>query len=710
MLQVLDTVLDQLARIAVDREPEWGGALLGMADRPTVTEFMFDGDAAVTSASYVPSPKIAAAVKERELGSPIIEYKGVLHRHPDWLDKPSSGDERSLEYALQDNPQLAVHLAPIVTRRNSGEPLRAHELGVGDDFKVGFYGARRTRNGRIRVTPEPVTEIPFGRDLRVTAARLGFERPGDPFLTHIDGAPCLAGVLALGSGQSMMVVATPDYPFSAPIVLRSGGGRTDQLGIAWRLDMPANQRLPEALAAALEPVAPAAASAVKAENEAQDNAREDDEIETPSPTEPPIVPPELQEPPPADMGPARSARDHWARPGRIIRGARCLVHAGERPMLIPIRVAVALPRLCWRFGRSGVRGGFAAARSITPLARQTYGPTKELALTRDRARARTAGWHRSSGADPDRTAASLLDELSSRSKGLIDSLNGRTVVVVGLGSVGSYLAEILCRSGVGRLVVIDPEEVEPANLSRTTYEIGDIGRPKVDALGRRLLNVNPTVVVDRYSAAIELMPAGERAALVSSADLVIAATDSMPAQRLINHQAYEAGVPAIFIGLYRGAQGGEVIYTVPGRTACYICATSRRHSLLGSTVAPETDYGTSRLAGEVALAADIQHVASAAAKISLALLVRDSSMALSGFLEPLIEAGTNYLTLSMTPDYWFYPSIFEDTAGQFAWQSVWLTPTGRTECPVCGDVDHREAPRVPVHVATDAIRRASDAA
>ena len=133
------------------------------------------------------------------------------------------------------------------------------------------------------------------------------------------------------------------------------------------------------------------------------------------------------------------------------------------------------------------------------------------------------------------TTAALLDQLLARSNGLIESLSDRAVVVAGLGSVGSYLAELLARTGVGRLIVIDPEEVEPTNLSRTTYEIGDIGRPKVDALARRLLNVNPRIVVERYRAAAEAMSVSQLSALVSSADLVIAATDSMPAQRLINH-------------------------------------------------------------------------------------------------------------------------------------------------------------------------------
>ena len=74
MLRVLDTVLEQLARVAGEREPEWGGALLGMAERPIVTEFIFDDDADVTSSTYLPSPEIAAAVKDRELASAIVEY------------------------------------------------------------------------------------------------------------------------------------------------------------------------------------------------------------------------------------------------------------------------------------------------------------------------------------------------------------------------------------------------------------------------------------------------------------------------------------------------------------------------------------------------------------------------------------------------------------------------------------------------------------
>ncbi|MEK0178444.1 hypothetical protein [Microcoleus anatoxicus] len=107
------------------------------------------------------------------------------------------------------------------------------------------------------------------------------------------------------------------------------------------------------------------------------------------------------------------------------------------------------------------------------------------------------------------------------------------------------------------------------------------------------------------------------------------------------------------------------------------------------------DHGNNgRVMGEVAIAADIHHVTSVAVKMALSLLLpEDAEVKLKGFLNPAIDAGLNYLTLSMVPDYWFYPGVFGDTPGQYAYQSVWLTAQRREECPVCGSVHHRVDPR-----------------
>ena len=277
--------------------------------------------------------------------------------------------------------------------------------------------------------------------------------------------------------------------------------------------------------------------------------------------------------------------------------------------------------------------------------------------------------------------------LFARTTGLLsEALLSKEVLIVGLGSVGSQAAEGLVRAGVGRVTLIDPETVEPANLSRTVYRANDIGRSKTEALTDRLLAINPGLVVEGIADNL-LALGGERLdALVGRADLVLAATDDPAAQRALNRFAYGRGKPALFVGLYAGAQGGEVVISVPAQTACYLCATFVRHAVEADTTAvqPHTDYGTGRLPGEIALGADIQHVVSVGTKLAASLLTRGEAGSLGQFLEPMLADGTSYLTLGMAPNYWFYPEVFAQTIGQFAYQSVWLTPTKRPDCPVCG--------------------------
>ena len=139
---------------------------------------------------------------------------------------------------------------------------------------------------------------------------------------------------------------------------------------------------------------------------------------------------------------------------------------------------------------------------------------------------------------------------------------------------------------------------------------------------------------------------------------------------------------------------GEVILSLPDRTPCYLCATYCRHEAedLGE-VSRSTDYGTGRLEAVVALAADIHHVCSAGVKMSLSLLLpEDAEEDFKNFLSSVVFSGQSFITFSMEPNFWFYPNIFNEAAGQFAYQSVCLTPKRRAECPVCGEVHYRTDP------------------
>jgi molybdopterin/thiamine biosynthesis adenylyltransferase/proteasome lid subunit RPN8/RPN11 len=315
-----------------------------------------------------------------------------------------------------------------------------------------------------------------------------------------------------------------------------------------------------------------------------------------------------------------------------------------------------------------------------------FGPRPDIPTTDDQRRAAQAGWGPAEG-DPTATAAQLRAQLMSRGTGLItDALANKRVLIVGCGSVGSYAAEQLARSGLGALTLVDPDRVEPTNLSRSAFEALDLDCPKVEALARRLLNVNPSIGVAACAVGVGEMPTDVFDGLVASADLVLATTDDPVAQLQIARHAQRHRRPSLFVGLTAGARGGEVIMTVPEKTPCYRCATSIRHQRdLEPDLARDRDYGTGRMEGVTALGVDIQHVTGVAVKLALSLLLRDEPEAeISRVAPEILEQGISFLTFSMSQRYWFYPGYFQSIGGQFGYQSVGLAVDHDPDCPICG--------------------------
>lgn len=71
------------------------------------------------------------------------------------------------------------------------------------------------------------------------------------------------------------------------------------------------------------------------------------------------------------------------------------------------------------------------------------------------------------------------------------------IAVIGVGGVGSWAAEALARSGIGKLTLIDGDEVCLSNVNRQLHALeGQFGRAKVDVLAERLLAINPQITVD----------------------------------------------------------------------------------------------------------------------------------------------------------------------------------------------------------------------
>jgi tRNA A37 threonylcarbamoyladenosine dehydratase len=77
-----------------------------------------------------------------------------------------------------------------------------------------------------------------------------------------------------------------------------------------------------------------------------------------------------------------------------------------------------------------------------------------------------------------------------------DALAGKHITIVGCGSFGSALADMLVRAGLGALTLIDPETLSVENIGRHLLTSRDLGKAKVHALAERLREVNPELEVD----------------------------------------------------------------------------------------------------------------------------------------------------------------------------------------------------------------------
>lgn len=70
------------------------------------------------------------------------------------------------------------------------------------------------------------------------------------------------------------------------------------------------------------------------------------------------------------------------------------------------------------------------------------------------------------------------------------------VLVVGLGGVGAYAAEMLCRSGIGQMTIVDGDKIHATNRNRQLIALSSLeGLPKAATMGRRLLDINPDLLL-----------------------------------------------------------------------------------------------------------------------------------------------------------------------------------------------------------------------
>lgn len=109
-------------------------------------------------------------------------------------------------------------------------------------------------------------------------------------------------------------------------------------------------------------------------------------------------------------------------------------------------------------------------------------------------------------------------------------LEGRSVLILGCGGLGSNAAGMLVRSGVGHLVLVDFDVVDEHNLNRQFFFLDQVGVPKTEALAVNLRRIKPDV---RLTLVQECISAETLIPLLEGVDMVIEAVDTAEAKAMI---------------------------------------------------------------------------------------------------------------------------------------------------------------------------------
>lgn len=146
-----------------------------------------------------------------------------------------------------------------------------------------------------------------------------------------------------------------------------------------------------------------------------------------------------------------------------------------------------------------------------------------------------------------------------------------SVTLIGAGGIGSPAIQYLAAAGVGRLTVIDDDQISLDNLHRQVlFGTDDVGRPKAEVAGEAAARLNPEL---RFEARRERLTSDNVAGLLDGSGLVIDGSDNFATRLVVSDQCTAARIPLVSaaigqfqiqIGTFRGWEPGQPCYR------CYV--------------------------------------------------------------------------------------------------------------------------------------------
>lgn len=135
------------------------------------------------------------------------------------------------------------------------------------------------------------------------------------------------------------------------------------------------------------------------------------------------------------------------------------------------------------------------------------------------------------------------NELAIGKDGL-ETLKNTSVAILGIGGVGSFAVEALARSGVGRLILVDKDDIDITNVNRQIHALlSTVGQQKVDAMKTRIMEINPDCDV----VALKMFYTEEtyEEFFAQKPDFVIDASDTIIYKIHLMKECLQRGIPMI---------------------------------------------------------------------------------------------------------------------------------------------------------------------
>src|SRR5215218_5829624 len=141
------------------------------------------------------------------------------------------------------------------------------------------------------------------------------------------------------------------------------------------------------------------------------------------------------------------------------------------------------------------------------------------------------------------------------------------VLLLGAGGLGSPTALYLAAAGVGRLGIVDDDEVDLSNLQRQVIHTTDrIGVPKVDSAEESVKAINPDVDVVKYKARLDASNIME---IIQGYDVIVDGADNFPTRYLLNDATVRLGIPVVSASIL--GFDGQLSVFKPHDSPCYRC-------------------------------------------------------------------------------------------------------------------------------------------